>query len=200
MQQFHSPNGHLHGDWSQAAVLLCAGALGQDVTVTGISTDTVQGDVAVLKHLEALGARIEQTDAGIRAVRGEMHGAVLDMRDCPDIAPILALVCQLIPGDSRLTGCGRLRLKECDRLAAACELLNDLGGSCEVQGNDLIVHGVERLRGGSVKPYHDHRMVMLASMAALCSDAPVSISDPEALEKSWPDYLNVYRALGGKTV
>jgi len=40
---------------------------------------------------------------------------------------------------------------------------------------------------------------MLASIAALCSSEPVLISDPQAIEKSWPEYLNVYRALGGIT-
>ena len=198
-QQYRSPNSHLHGDWSQAAVLLCAGALGQDVTVTGISTDTVQGDVAVLKHLTALGARVEQAENGIRVVPGELHGAVLDMHDCPDIAPILALVCQLVPGESRLTGCGRLRLKECDRLTATREVLNALGGDCREEGDELVIRGVQRLHGGELKHYNDHRMVMLASVAALCSDGPVVISDPEALAKSWPEYLNVYRGLGGLT-
>ena len=180
-------------------MLLCAGALGQDVTVTDISTDTEQGDVAVLDHLKALGAVTEETAAGIRVKPGSMHGAVLDVHDCPDIAPILALVCQMSPGESRLTGCGRLRLKECDRLTATCELLNDLGGDCSVQGDELVIHGVEKLKGGAVRPYHDHRMVMLASIAALCSEAPVFITDPEALSKSWPEYLNVYRSLGGIT-
>ena len=197
MQRYHARGGQLHGDWSQAAVLLCMGALGQDVTVSGLSTDTVQGDVAVLRHLRALGAQIEEDESGIRVTRGTPRAAVLDLRDEPDIAPILALVCQLAPGESRLTGCGRLRLKECDRLAATVELLNDLGGCCRAEGDDIVITGVERLRGGRVRPYHDHRMVMLASAAALCSEGPVTVEDAEALDKSWPQYLEVYRALGG---
>ena len=196
-QQYHSVSGHLHGDWSQAAVLLCAGALGSDVTVSHISTDTMQGDAAVLKHLSTLGARVCQDEQGIRVVRGEMHGAVLDMHDCPDIAPILTLVCQLSPGTSRLTGCRRLRLKECDRLAATVEVLNTLGGCCEEDGDDIVVHGVSSLRGGCLKDYNDHRMVMLASVAALVSDAPVQVPGVQAINKSWPDYLSVYRSLGG---
>ena len=196
-QEYHAPGGHLHGDWSQAAVLLCMGALGQDITVTGISTDTVQGDAAVLTHLTALGAEVSVTEEGIRVIRGTPRPAVLDVHNCPDIAPILALVCQLAPGESRLTGCARLRLKECDRLAATCELLNDLGGCCRIEGDTLIITGVERLKGGPVKAYHDHRMVMLATAAALCSREPVTVPDPEALNKSWPQYPEVYRALGG---
>ena len=41
-------------------------------------------------------------------------------------------------------------------------------------------------------------MVMLASAAALAADSPITVRDQEALAKSWPDYLSVYKALGGK--
>lgn len=197
MQQYHSENGHLHGDWSQGAVLLCADALGNDVIVSHISTDTVQGDVAVLQHLEALGAEIHTNEHGIWVTRTAPHGATLDVRNCPDIAPILALVCQLTPGESRLSGCGRLRLKECDRLAATVEILNRLGGCCAEEGDDITIHGVTSLHGGTLPDYNDHRMVMLASIAALVSDAPITMPS-QSIRKSWPDYLTVYNALGGK--
>lgn len=197
-QQYRSVSGYLHGDWSQAAVLLCAGALGANVAVSHLSTDTMQGDAAVLKHLQALGAEVHQDAQGIRVTRGTPKSAVLDMHDCPDIAPILALVCQMAPGDSRLTGCRRLRLKECDRLAATVELLNTLGGCCEEEGDDIVVHGVTQLKGGTLKDYNDHRMVMLASIAALVSQEPVTVPGVQALNKSWPGFLTVYRNLGGR--
>ena len=117
-QQYKSHSCHLNGDYSQAAVLCCAGALGHDITVTHLSPVTTQGDRAILRHLTALGATVEESDNHIRVKAGKLHGATLDMHDCPDIAPILALTAQLAEGESRLTHCGRLRLKECDRLAA----------------------------------------------------------------------------------
>lgn len=196
-QHYRAQGGRLHGDWSQAAVLCCAGALGQDVTVSAISTDTTQGDVAVLRHLEALGAQTEVRGNTVRVTRTQPRSAVLDLHDCPDIAPILALVCQLTPGESRLTGCGRLRLKECDRMAATVKLLNDLGGCCREDGDDMVIRGVDKLHGGKVDTCNDHRMVMLASIAALVSDGPVAVEGAEALNKSWPDYLNTYQQLGG---
>lgn len=199
LQQYHAVGGRLHGDWSQAAVLLCAGALGQDVTVRGASCETVQGDVAVIAHLEALGGVLHENEDGLRMTRDTPRAAVIDCRDCPDIAPILALVCQMTPGECRLTGCGRLRLKECDRLAATVELLNDLGGDAREDGDDIVLRGVSVLRGGKVRNYNDHRMVMLASIAALVSEQPVTVSGVEAINKSWPDYLHVYQALGGMT-
>ena len=197
-QRYHAPSGPLHGDYSQAAVLLCAAALGHDVTVTGLAADTIQGDRAVLTHLAALGATVDEQDSGIAVRGGHLHGAVLDMSDCPDIAPMLALVCQLAEGESRLTRCGRLRLKECDRLEATVAILNRLGGSARIEGDDIIISGVDKLRGGvTLDNYNDHRMVMLAAVAASVTEEPVTVQGVEALNKSWPEFLKVYEALGG---
>ena len=198
-QQYRSRSCHLNGDYSQAAVLCCAGALGHDITVTHLSPVTTQGDRAILRHLMALGATVEESDNHIRVKADKLHGATLDMHDCPDIAPILALTAQLAEGESRLTHCRRLRLKECDRLAATVEILNLLGGNAQADGDDIVLHGVKQLRGGVTLPnYGDHRMVMLASIAATKCEQPIEMDGIEAIDKSWPEYLKVYQMLGGK--
>ena len=197
-QHYQAQDGHLAGDYSQAAVLCCAGALGHDVTVTHLAPVTTQGDRAVLKHLEALGAKVQEDATGVTVTAGKLTGTTLDMADCPDIAPILALTCQLAAGESRLTGCGRLRLKECDRLAATLEVLNSLGGHAKAEGDDIVITGVDKLRGGVTLPdYNDHRMVMLGMIAASVAEAPVTVTGVEALNKSWPEFINVYKNLGG---
>ena len=197
-QHYQAQDGQLAGDYSQAAVLCCAGALGHDVTVTHLAPVTTQGDRAVLKHLEALGAKVQEDASGVTVTADRLIGTTLDMADCPDIAPILALTCQLAAGESRLTGCGRLRLKECDRLAATVEVLNLLGGHAKAEGDDIVITGVDKLRGGVTLPdYNDHRMVMLGMIAASVAEAPVTVTGVEALNKSWPEFINVYKNLGG---
>jgi 3-phosphoshikimate 1-carboxyvinyltransferase len=102
-------------------------------------------------------------------------------------------------GESRLTGCGRLRLKECDRLAATVETLNLLGGNARAEGDAIVIQGVKALKGGVTLPdYNDHRMVMLGMIAATIAQEPVVVSGVEALNKSWPEFVNVYQNLGGK--
>lgn len=198
-QQYQSRSCHLNGDYSQAAVLCCAGALGHDVTVTHLSPVTTQGDRAILRHLAALGATVHEDENGICVTAEKLCGATMDMHDCPDIAPILALTAQFAEGESRLTHCGRLRLKECDRLAATVEILNLLGGDAKADGDDIVLHGVKQLRGGVTLPnYGDHRMVMLASIAATKCEQPIEMDGIEAIDKSWPEYLKVYQMLGGK--
>ena len=198
-QAYQAGDGHLSGDYSQAAVLLCAGALGHEITVTHLARETTQGDRAVLQHLAALGATVAEDANGVTVTAETLHGTTLDMSGCPDIAPILALVCQLAEGESRLTGCGRLRLKECDRLAATVESLNLLGGNAKAEGDTIVIQGVKALRGGVKLPrYNDHRMVMLGMIAASVAEAPVSLSGVEALNKSWPEFVSVFENLGGK--
>ncbi len=198
-QQYHAGDGYLHGDYSQAAVLLCAGALGHEITVTHLAKETTQGDRAVLTHLTALGAKVSENENGVTVTANGLQGATLDMSGCPDIAPMLALTCQLAKGESRLTGCGRLRLKECDRLAATVEVLNLLGGNARAERDEIVITGVEKLRGGVTIPdYNDHRMVMLASIAASVAENPVTVQGVQAINKSWPEYVSVYRKLGGK--
>lgn len=197
-QQYNAKDGALAGDYSQAAVLLCAAALGNEVKVTGLAPATTQGDRAVLKHLESLGAMVQEDASGVCVKADELCGTVLDMSNCPDIAPVLALVCQMSEGESRLTGCSRLRLKECDRLAATVETLNLLGGNARAEGDDIVITGVEKLRGDVTLPdYNDHRMIMMGAMAASVAEKAVKMTGVEALNKSWPEFINVYTNLGG---
>ncbi len=199
-QQYQAKDGHLAGDYSQAALLCCAAALGHDVRVTHLAAKTTQGDRAVLAHLAALGAKVTEDASGVAVTADKLTSATLSMADCPDIAPILALVCQMAEGESRLTGCGRLRLKECDRLAATVEVLNLLGGNARVEGDEIVITGVKQLKGGVTLPdYNDHRMVMLGAVAATIAQEPVTVQGVQALNKSWPEFINVYKELGGKT-
>ena len=198
-QQYKPQSGRISADYSQAAVLLCAAALGHDITVTGLCANTTQGDRIVLDHLRTMGAVVTETEQGITVDGSARHGATLDMRSCPDIAPILALCCQLTEGESRLTGCGRLRLKESDRLQATVDILNALGGNARIDGDDIVIMGVKQLKGGvTVDTVKDHRMVMLASIAALHADAPVTLNEIDSIRKSWPEYFAAYQALGGR--
>ena len=152
----------------------------------------------MLAHLAALGAKVQEDATGVTVTADKLTGTTLDMADCPDIAPILALTCQLAAGESRLTGCGRLRLKECDRLAATVEMLNLLGGQARAEDDTIVITGVDKLCGGVTLPdYNDHRMVMLGMIAASVAEAPVTVTGVEALNKSWPEFINVYKNLGG---
>ncbi|MBE5794307.1 MAG: hypothetical protein E7323_06465 [Clostridiales bacterium] len=192
------------GDWSQAAVLLCAGAVGQDVQVSGLIADETctQGDAEIVSVLRRMGMTVEEKDGLFRAVRpaAGLSPITLNCDNIPDIAPIIALTCATIPGVSTLQGVARLRIKECDRLDATCHLLRQMGVVTEVrdEGDTLIVHGGSPIRGGfEADVSADHRMAMLLAVAGSIADAPITVHGVESLNKSWPGFLQSYKALMG---
>lgn len=188
----------VEGDWSNAAFWLCAGALGRhSVTVRGVSSGSIQGDRAVTAALMLFGAK-GQRNARAATIRPDrLRGIELDARDIPDLVPVLSAVAACAEGTTRFTGCGRLVLKESNRLATTAAELGNLGACVQVDGDSLVIEGRERLSGGRVNSHNDHRIAMMAAIAAVRCDGPVEIVGAEAVHKSYPDFFDHYRLLGG---
>lgn len=193
------------GDFTQAAVLLCAGALSGGVLVGGLTQESwLQGDCVIVSILKDMGLAAQSLSGGEIIVsspsRARLAPVQLDLSNTPDIAPLVALMCTQARGVSTLTGLGALRHKECDRLLATKELLSALGAHIACTDDDVLtITGGEPLAGGvTLDSKNDHRMAMLLSVAALVCQKPVTVTGAASLCKSWPDYLKVYSSLGGK--
>ena len=187
----------VEGDWSGAAFWLAAGALSGPVTVTGLATDSAQGDRGMLPILEAFGAEITQTNEEITVSPAPLTAQEIDMSEIPDLLPPLAVVAAGAVGTTRLYNAGRCRIKECDRIHAMAALLTALGGQVEERAEELIIHGTGRLLGGTVEGMNDHRIVMAAALAATLCREPVTVTDREAVAKSYPAFFEDYQQLGG---
>lgn len=195
-QKYVSPGElEVEGDWSNAAFMLCAGALGGGVKVTGLDIYSPQPDRKILDVLRAMGAGVSVDKEGITVVGGALRGIDLDVSGTPDLLPVLSLTATFAEGVSRFTGAERLRLKESDRLAACASMINALGSRAEETPEGLIVYG-GGLVGGSVEGFGDHRMVMSAAVAALRCRKAVTISGAEAVKKSYPAFFEDLTALG----
>lgn len=179
-QHYRSPGDFtVEGDWSSAAFWKAANALGSDITCVGLNESSAQGDRAIVGHLAALGGDI-------------------DVSECPDLVPALAVAAAGHSGTTRLTNAARLRLKESDRLATVAALLRSLGGSVEEGADMLIIHGGTPLHGGTVDGCGDHRIVMAAVIAATMASGPVTVLGAQAIRKSYPGFIDDFIALGGK--
>lgn len=118
----------MEGDWSQAAFLLAAGALGGEVQIGGLQLDSNQGDRAVLAILRRMGADIQISQEIVHCRRTPLHGVEIDATQIPDLVPILAVAAAVAEGETHITGAARLRLQmESDRLAATADGLSRLG-------------------------------------------------------------------------
>ena len=177
-QRYQAPQTvQAEGDWSGAAFWLAANALGSDVRVMGLNADSCQGDRRVTELLTRLGGGI-------------------DLRDFPDLMPILAVCAMACSGKTRLTHLARLRYKETDRMETVTYMIRALGGRAEQDGDSLTVFGTG-IRGGTVDGCGDHRIVMSAAIAALCAKEPVTVRGAEAAEKSYPRFWDDLKQLGG---
>ncbi len=197
--RLHSPgNVRVEGDWSSAAFFLAAGALGGGVSVAGLDTDSVQADRAVVDILSRFGAKMHVCAGLVTADPGKLRGCDVDLAETPDLLPILAVVAAFAHGESRFYNGGRLRLKESDRLETTCAMLRALGGDAQTLADGLIVRG-KPPAGGRVSGAGDHRIVMAAAVAAAYCGGPSEITGAEAVEKSYPDFFEVFAELGGNT-
>ena len=73
-----------------------------------------------------------------------------------------------------------------------------LGAQVRIAGDDLIIKGVDAFTGGEVDSHNDHRIAMMAAIAASRATGEVVIHGAEAVNKSYPDFFDHYRLLGGK--
>jgi 3-phosphoshikimate 1-carboxyvinyltransferase len=196
-QTFVSPKTlRVEGDWSNAAFFLAAGALKKSVTVCGLDMNSEQGDKAIVDILSEFGAEVSVCGSEVTVSHAPLHGCTVDVSDIPDLLPILSVVASFARGKTRFIGASRLRLKESDRLASVSQMLNALGGAAEEEPDALIVKG-KPLTDGCVDGCGDHRIVMSAAIAALCCSGAVTITGAEAVNKSYPDFFDHCKALGG---
>jgi len=185
-------------DCSNGAFFLTAGAIGKEpVTVTGLNPNTAQGDWEIIPLLERFGAKVQRQGESVTVSPGKLKAIRIDAEEIPDLVPILCVAAGCAEGTTEIYHIGRLRLKESDRLSAMADCLERLGGKAEVREDSILVTG-QPFHGGTVSGYNDHRIVMSMATAALAASGPVTIQGVQAVRKSYPNFFEHYKMLGGK--
>jgi 3-phosphoshikimate 1-carboxyvinyltransferase len=116
-----------------------------------------------------------------------------------DEYPILAVLAAFAQGETRMQGLAELRVKESDRLEATAAGLAACGVEVAVEGDDLIVRGDGRMKGGGLVATHlDHRLAMAFLVAGLGAAAPVTVDDTSMIATSFPDFTKLMMSLGAE--
>ena len=206
-QRFKAADIDLERDWSAAANFLVAGAIFGKVEMDGLDTTSLQADLSIMDVLMDAGASLSQLDGDkgtITVQRAPLKAFAVDASNCPDLFPIISVLAAFCQGTSRIAGVGRLANKESDRAKAIVEMLTQMGVKASVEGDELVVEGhslAQRLlaqgllKGGEYTSHHDHRMVMALKVASLGADGPIRIDDEVCVEKSFPDFLEMFHRL-----
>lgn len=187
--QHYTPiRGSVEADWSQAGFFYAAQGLGNDLDIQGLNPRSKQGDQRMVGFYEAL--------------TGPETDLTLDVSQCPDLVPPLAALAAGMEGKTcHIVGAARLRIKESDRLATTSQVLSALGAQVEELEAGLTIHGVAHFAGGVTVPCHnDHRIAMMAAVAATRCVSPITLTGAQCVAKSFPDFWEVYQQLGGNIV
>jgi 3-phosphoshikimate 1-carboxyvinyltransferase len=174
--------------WAAAAVT--AGR----VSVEGLGTGSVQGDIAFVDVLERMGCLVERRPDAI-TVSGppQLRSVDVDLSDISDQAPTFGVVAAFAEGTSTATGIGFIRRKESDRIAAVVEGLDRLGVEAGETDDGFAVTG-GRAHGGRIRTFDDHRIAMSFALAGLRVPGVV-IEDPGCVAKTFPGFFDALDGL-----
>ncbi len=182
-QAYLSQDMGMERDYSQAAFFYVANALGSTIAIQGMREDSVQGDKAILEIID----RISKEDT-----------PVIDVRQVPDLMPVVTVLAALQPGKTtQIVGGERLRIKESDRIATTSAGIRALGGKILENPDGVTVFGQASLPGGTVDCANDHRIAMAMAICSTCCEGPVHLEGAQCVKKSYPDFWQDFKALGG---
>lgn len=196
---YTSADGIIEGDWSQACFFLAAAAVGGKLEIDGLNAASTQGDRSAITHFASFGLTTEQKNNILKVVKQkELTATEIDCSQIPDMVPALAVTAALSSGVTKLYGAGRLRIKESDRIKTTLDGLRAMGVTATELDDGMIIKGGCKITGGKIDGAGDHRIVMAFSVLAAAADGDTVISGYSAINKSYPNFFNDYKLLGGK--
>ena len=189
----------IEGDWSNIAFWLTAGILSDtEIICKGLDIKSPQGDKQICNIIKAFGGNIEIENNTVKTSNSVTNGVVIDCSDIPDLVPAIAPIAAISKGTTKFINAQRLRLKESDRLFTVCDTLSKLGADIKETDDGLIVVGKEKLNGGTINSHNDHRIAMMGAIMSAKCEGPVIITDAKAVNKSYPEFFEDFKKLGGE--
>ena len=186
----------IEGDWSSASYFLGLGAISSAVTVTGLNPDSFQADRFVLNCMRRMDAKLTIDRDTITVIPSRLQPLDVDLNEAIDLLPTVACLAAVAEGQSIITGLGRARLKESDRVKSVAENLTRMGISAGEQSDRLVISGGIP-HGALIDSFDDHRIAMaFAMLGATCGDTV--INSAECVNKTYPGFWDDFKKIGGK--
>ncbi len=191
------------GDFSSAAYFIAGAAITKesDLLVKNVGVNKTRS--YLLKKLQDAGANLKTENArtangepvaDIRVKNSALSGITVAPEEIPlliDELPLIAVIGALSTGKTKITGAKELRFKETDRIKATCENLKALGVRCEEFEDGLEVYGQEKVKGGLVDSFGDHRIAMAFSILGLASENGITVRGAECVNISFPEFFDL---------
>lgn len=192
------------GDISSAAFFIVAALIAADAellirnvgvnpTRTGV-LDILQlmgGDILLQNQREVSGEPIADLLVRSSRLKGiEISGDLVPR--AIDELPVVSVAAALAEGITTIRDAKELRVKETDRIAAMAANLKAVGaGEIEETEDGMIISGVEKLQGGHVRSFGDHRIAMSMAVAAAACCQSITIDDVSCTDVSFPGFFDL---------
>jgi 3-phosphoshikimate 1-carboxyvinyltransferase len=197
-QSYQANEYTVEGDYSGAAFILGASALTEEpVTVRNLSPSSKQGDrffIDILKMMDC-SVRTRGNEVTVKGGR-TLRCAEVDLSQTPDLLPIVAVMCSLAEGRSRIYNVEHARIKECDRISAMAQGLKKMGVQLEEHRDGLVIQGSPQLKGAKIESFDDHRILMAFAVAGLRASGTTVIDNAECAAVSYPNFAEDMKRLG----
>ncbi|MBP3391062.1 MAG: 3-phosphoshikimate 1-carboxyvinyltransferase [Clostridia bacterium] len=197
--RYAAANTVIEGDWSQAAFFMSAAAIGGDIKIHGLDFASLQGDMAALDVFAAFGANISVEDGVLHVRKGGLHGIEVNAANIPDMVPAIAATAAFAKGKTVIHSAERLRIKESDRIKTTIAALNAMGIKTEERADGMVIYGGNPV-GAQIDGANDHRIVMAFSVAAAYAQGESTITGAGAINKSYPEFFEDLKGIGGKLI
>ncbi len=178
-------------DLSSAFTMAAAGALAGRSVIKNFPLKSAQPDFVFLDVLKAMHVTLSQEGNQLTVTNDTFLRSIdWNLSQCPDLFPVLAVLCSWAHGVSKLYGAPHLAKKESNRIAKVSDLLNLVGVKHEVLPDGMVIHGQPKqtpVIGKVFNPDKDHRMVMAAVLMKLRGH-DIKIEEPHVINKSFPEF------------
>lgn len=131
-----------------------------------------------------------------------LKGTTIKAKEIPsliDELPILMVAASFAQGKTCFESVKELRVKETDRINSMVDNLTRMGGKIEVKkskdNENILVTGMNDLKGAEFTSYNDHRTAMSIIIAGLAACGKSSIDDVKCINKSFPNFIKIVSSL-----
>ncbi|MCS4487487.1 3-phosphoshikimate 1-carboxyvinyltransferase [Streptococcus sciuri] len=195
------------GDISSAAFWLVAGLIVPNSEIILKNVGINETRTGILDVIRSMGGKLHLSDidkmaksATITVETSELVGTKIAGDLIPrliDELPIIALLATQAKGETVICDAEELKVKETDRIQVVADVLNSMGAAITPTSDGMIIKGKTSLYGTKVNTFGDHRIGMMAAIAAqVAKDGIVEIERVEAINTSYPTFFDDLEVLG----
>ena len=193
-RQFYRPGEYrVEADWSSASFFLAGGAIAGRVKVKNLNQRSFQPDRKIIDFLKRMGAKVAVKEKEVIVEKSALSAVQADVRDCPDLFPIICVLSVVAKGTSEISGIERLKYKESNRLEEMEKNLKKMGIRTKKTRSRFFIEGGEPK--GAIIDSDDHRIVMAFAVLGLITESKTIIKNPDCVSKSFPAFFEELRKL-----